>query len=500
MVLQAQSDSLIRERLTFDNPWWNTGAIEPHFDRMPRRQYLELFRSLVVSRVRRAVVLLGSRRVGKTVLLYHTIAELLKDSPPRKIAYVSVDTPLYHNIGLEQLFLHCRKALGEEDPAGWYVFFDEIQYLKDWEIHLKSLVDSYPNTRFVVSGSAAAALRLKSRESGAGRFTEFFLPPVSFREYLIFRKKEKFVKKVDFFFFKDQLAENLKKIQNFSSSEIEELNHAFLHYLNFGGYPEMIFSEEIQKDPGRFIRQDILDKVLLRDLPSLYGIRDVQELNTLFTMIAYNSGSEFNLEELSQKSGVSKNTLKRYLEYLEAAFLIKILHKTAQKPRNFQRATHFKIYLTNPSLRTALFTPLSGEDSQIGLMVETGVMAQLGHILDDKWFFYARWPKGEVDLVELDAKQLKIVSAIEIKWSDDHFENLSRLQALRQFVAINKLDSVIVTTKSKLGQKHFDKCTYLFVPASLFSLVLSQRAFVKDLLFRFLHFVVEATRHLKKYN
>ena len=53
-------------------------------------------------------------------------------------------------------------------------FFDEIQYLKNWEIHLKSLVDRNRRTKFIASGSAAAALRMKSIESGAGRFSDFF--------------------------------------------------------------------------------------------------------------------------------------------------------------------------------------------------------------------------------------------------------------------------------------------------------------------------------------
>ena len=65
-----------------------------------------------------------------------------------------------------------------------YVFFDEIQYLRDWEIHLKVMTDDRPLTKVTVSGSAAAALRLRSQESGAGRFTDFLLPPLTFYEYL----------------------------------------------------------------------------------------------------------------------------------------------------------------------------------------------------------------------------------------------------------------------------------------------------------------------------
>jgi len=73
-------------------------------------------------------------------------------------------------------------------------------------------------------------------------------------------------------------------------------------------------------DGGMYIE---LDKVLLRDLPQLYGIKDIQELNSLFTLLAFNTAEEVALEPLSKRSGVGKQTIQKYIEYLEAAFLIK---------------------------------------------------------------------------------------------------------------------------------------------------------------------------------
>lgn len=151
-------------------------------------------------------------------------------------------------------------------------------------------------------------------------------------------------------------------MESFDTFDIRTLNEHFLHYINFGGYPEVVFSEKIQANPTQYIRNDIIDKVLLRDLPSLYGITDVQELNSLFTVIAFHSGSEFSYDNLSKISGVKKDTLRKYIEYLQAAFLIKIVHKTDINAKKFQRATAFKIYLTNPSLRCALFQPIQPMD------------------------------------------------------------------------------------------------------------------------------------------
>ena len=89
--------------------------------------------------------------------------------------YVSVDHPLYNDLGLEALIDLYRKAADADLGQTAYVFFDEVQYLKEWEVHLKVLVDREPSLKLIVSGSAAAALSLKSQESGAGRFTDFLL-------------------------------------------------------------------------------------------------------------------------------------------------------------------------------------------------------------------------------------------------------------------------------------------------------------------------------------
>ena len=69
-----------------------------------------------------------------------------------------------------------------------------------------------------------------------------------------------------------------------------------------------------RQNPRRFIKSDIIDKVLLRDLPILYGISDIQELNSLFNTLAYNTGQELSLEDLSKTANVAKNTLVKNLE------------------------------------------------------------------------------------------------------------------------------------------------------------------------------------------
>ena len=184
--MRRVSEEQVTDRLRTDNPWWDQGGIGRSLEQMRPRAYFDLFFPLVkTTDVRRAVVLMGPRRVGKTVMLHQAIDRLMREGVPEsQITYVSVDHPLYHGLSLEQLLAWSREASGARAGDVRYVFFDEIQYLREWEIQLKVLTDDRPLTKVTVSGSAAAALRLRSQESGAGRFTDFLLPPLTFYEYL----------------------------------------------------------------------------------------------------------------------------------------------------------------------------------------------------------------------------------------------------------------------------------------------------------------------------
>ncbi|MGD0010646.1 MAG: ATP-binding protein [Terriglobia bacterium] len=461
--MRAISPEDIVQRVRIENPWWDGDhTISPFHQSMKPRAYFDLFLPLVKAQsVRRAVVLMGPRRVGKTVMIHHAIKALLDEGvPPKSICYLSVDHPIYNGLSLENLLNFYQQSSGVDYKSQRvYMFFDEIQYLRKWEVHLKSVVDTYPTIKCIASGSAAAALRLKSAESGAGRFTDFLLPPLTFYEYLRLLDKTSLLedppRKVD------------QTLRNgfFLAKNIEQLNEEFLSYLNFGGYPEVIFSPQIQADPARFIKSDIIDKVLLTDLPSLYGIGDIQELNHLFTTLAFNTANEISLGELSQNSGVAKNTIKRYIEYLEAAFLIKAVHRVDHNAKRFRRANFFKVYLTNPSMRAALFSPLKADDSATPSLAETSIFSQWFH--SDTTLYYARWHDGEVDMLYLSPQQ-KVAWAVEVKWSDRYCDNPDELKSLLSFCQANGLKRVFVTSKTKTLTCNVGNIQIEFLPASTY--------------------------------
>jgi len=360
------------------------------------------------------------------------------------------------------------------------VIFDEIQYLTHWERHLKVLVDKNPHIRFVASGSAAAALKLASNESGAGRFTEFMLPPLTFQEYL------QFIGKPNLF---EPYPDNEARSSSFPEcNNMDELNEEFINYINYGGYPEAVVSEYIRDDAARFIKNDIIDKVLLRDLPQLYGITNIQELNKLFTALAYQSGQEISLESLAQNSGgISKPTIAKYIEYLEAAFLIFRLRRVDDSGKTFARDRTFKIYLTNPSMRAALFSPVTAMSEGLGHLVETAILSQWFHSssgMSD--LFYARWKRSGRAKVDMgDHGEIDVIHAVgaipnwfvEIKWSDEAYKKPRNWDAIREFTAAkSQIKSGVFTTKSVSAKRTIAAVDVTIVPSAVYCYTVGMNA------------------------
>lgn len=457
-MMLSIADEAIAERMRSDNPWWR-GPLPSDVPPLswPRRAYYFALRELLRQPVQRAIIVLGARRVGKTTLLRQLIAERAAAGDAGPIFFASVDTPTLTGLSLEQLLELFARVHPHDANGPRLVVFDEIQYLPDWERHLKDLVDRFPRTRFIASGSAGAALKRKSTESGAGRFTDFELPPLTFAEFLDFRDEtgELLDVSVD-----DPTA--LPAVKSFA-----RLNAAFVDYVNVGGYPEVVRSPTVQADLERFVRNDIVQKVLLQDLPSLYGITNIPELNKLFTTVAYNTAQLVSLEALSQNSGISKPTIAKYLEYLEAAFLIVRLKRVDDAARRLQRERNFKVYLTNPSMRAALFSPIDADDEAMGFLAETALVTQYLHAPVFRELAFANWGKGEVDLVHVDAARQSPRWALDVKWSDRAYTTSEAWAPLLEFAANNQLPIVHMTSRTALVHQRRNGVTCVVLPIAL---------------------------------
>ena len=442
--MRRVSEDEILKRLKMENSWWvDRSGLDRRLENMRERAYLAPFFDLVTNRaINRAIVLMGPRRVGKSVMLRQTVRKLLEDQQvdPQHILFASLEHPIYRSVPLDRILHLYLEAKGLDGSQALYVLFDEIQYVENWENYLQPLVEEFPNIRFVVCGSAAAAIKMKNRESAAGRMTDFLLPPLLFKEFLEFRD-----------------------VPESPRLPIDQLNKHFIDYLNFGGYPEAVLHPAIRNAPMQYVAEDIIEKVLMRDLPSLYGIHNPNELNRLFAHLVYNTGLEVTIGELSDSTGLPNKTLYKYLDYLESAFLIHRLYRVDRHGKHPKTNSTFKVYVSNPSVMVAFFGPIADNDERMGRMARTAVIAQLIHSKHVNYFNYSSWKDGDVDFV-LTTPDSRIASAMDIKWSDGIAENNDELKDLVRIAKSNGLTGVQFLSKSIYTKIEVDGVAVICAP------------------------------------
>ena len=265
----------------------------------------------------------------------------------------------------------------------------------------------------------------------------------------------------------------------YRTNDVKMLNRHFVDYVNFGGYPEAVSSPVIRSDPARYIGADIVDRVLLRDLPSLYGIQDVQELNTLFTDLGVQhsrrgfTGSAVSAVRRDQADAqyATWSTWKRRSSSRSSIASITMPAVSSAPPVS-------RCMPTTPSLRCALFGPVAEDDGEMGPIAETAVFAQWFHSDSHRQLHYASWRNGEVDIVCLDRRRQKPTWCVEVKWSDRYVRRPGEPSSLMDFANRHPEVTPLVTTRTldrkfdpRPGNAHWD-----FIPTSLYCYIVGREA------------------------
>lgn len=181
---------------------------------------------------------------------------------PKKILFLSFDHPLLKLTDIETVIdIYKRNINGEPN---FYCFFDELQYAQDWDSWIKILYDTMPNIRIMATGSAI--LNKKLTESGLGRWKTILIPTMSFYEYCDILNLNKPDIKEYINPMKMYLLPKMEQTDIFM--KLSPLQPHFLRYLLVGGFPELVLSKD-DKYAQRILREDIVDKALKRDLPSI---------------------------------------------------------------------------------------------------------------------------------------------------------------------------------------------------------------------------------------
>jgi len=453
----------LRNRLLLDNPWWTTGAVEVAVQRLARRAFVNPFLERVRSGGGVAAVLAGPGRAGKSVLVKQAISRLIEAKvDPKFLIYVRLDNPAFANQDLVELVDEAIDVSGlAAGGAGAYVFLDDIHNVTDWERRLDDVARARPSCRFTaISGLVPTfdETRLAEGIKAPGPFNQSILPPVLFAEYLhILRIREKL-------FDADGHLENL-----------DGLNAAFVNYVNSGGFPEVAFAVGREVDLG-----DVVSNIIHRDLAGLCGIADQREVAKLMTRLALETGLETSIENLSADMNVAKNTLRKYLEFLESAYLIKRIWRVDGEGKRFQRQTRFKVYLTSPAMRAGLAGPAAINDEAMGRLAETAVISQFMHSPTFERLFYAFWKKGRkhmsVSLVEMPAKGDTPIKCIELDWSNRAIARPREvLGDMVEFLDVNKPSTPSkALTRSMSGKRFIGDHEIGFMPVAVWCYAVGQ--------------------------
>ena len=305
----------------------------------------------------RVVGLKGSRGVGKTTLLFQHIKKNFK--PTHKVLYASLD----HFWFAENRLYHLADSFYKK--GGEILFLDEVHRYPDWSVELKNIYDDFRDLKIVFTGSSLLHLE-KSRTHLSRRAVLYNMPGLSFREFLNFETKTNFSP-----FTLQEIIDNHVEIAISVLEKIKPLAH-FQNYLQHGYYP--FYLENVNSFHQK-LNEGILT-VLEVDIPQFETIQTshILLLKRLLQVIASSVPFKPNLQSISQRTGISINTLKKYLYLLDRANIISLLHADSKGISNLSKPE--KIFLQN----TNLMFNLAGETQNSGNLRETFFLSNLKQI------------------------------------------------------------------------------------------------------------------------
>lgn len=392
----------------------------------------------------RAVLLSGARQIGKTTLMLQVIESLLEaGTPAANILYATFDHPIIKLAGIEAVLAAWRER--EPKRAGVeYLFLDEAQFMRDWATWIKHQVDFHKSRRIAFSGSATP-LMAGGQESGVGRWHTLRLTTLSFFEYLQIKRLVM------------PPLPRLKSLRELFQWPAEKFHRTselavsytgyFHEYMIRGGFPQTAQIESITQ-AQRLMREDIIDKVLKRDMTALFGVRRVLDLEQTFLYLCLHDGGLLDMVDLCNNLAVKRPTAQSFIELLEATHLIYRLPPYGYG-KEVLRA-RFKVYLTDAAIAPAVMLrgkALLEDPAALGRATETAVFRHLFARYYARSVRFSYWrgkSEREVDLVaEVEGETVPF----EVKYRAQH-TGARELRGLLELCRQKGLGHGYVVTKS----------------------------------------------------
>ncbi|HDS09229.1 MAG TPA: AAA family ATPase [Firmicutes bacterium] len=301
----------------------------------------------------RLIGIRGSRGVGKTTLLLQYAKRFLINNP-------------YIYISLDNLYFTENKLVDFADEfvknGGKFLLIDEVHHYPAWSAELKNIYDNYPELKVIYTGSSLIHL-IRARTDLSRRSVNYTLPGLSLREYINITESKEFpvVSLKEIIQSHNELSKKVWSI----IKPVKKYNE----YLETGYYP---FFLENQENYRRKLLEVTL-QVLESDIPLMTGmnVNNIIKIKQLLYVISESSPFKPNIEKLSERIGIARNTLKEYIYYLGEALVLNLLTQSGKGISRLSKPE--KIFLHHPNLMYAL----SGKFSDTGTLRETFFVNQV---------------------------------------------------------------------------------------------------------------------------
>ncbi|CAN2040159.1 ATPase [Candidatus Magnetomoraceae bacterium gMMP-15] len=305
---------------------------------------------------KKIIAIIGSRRCGKTFIVYQLIDELLHKIPMKQILLIDFEDERLELVANEMdLILQAYMELYPDlELNKCYFFFDEIQNIIGWEKFVRRIYDKISKNIYI-TGSNAKMLSSEISTSLRGRSLSYTVFPLSFREYLHFQNIH---------------------IDLYASKTKAQILNGLERYLHTGAYPELVFF----KDPKlqKKILCEYFQVMMFRDLIERYNIKNISALRFFLKRLFASSSKQISVNKIYKdlKSAglkVGKNTLYNFFENAEAIFLGQTLQKYSSK-LSVREFGEKKFYVIDNGLINAIVFKFS---SDVGKAMEQAVFWDL---------------------------------------------------------------------------------------------------------------------------
>jgi len=326
----------------------------------------------------KVVILLGPRRVGKTVLINRIVENL--NEPTLKL---NGEDHSVQELLARRTVQNYKALLGDHKV----LVIDEAQKIPEIGNILKLMVDEIPGIKILVTGSSAFDLIQNTGEPLTGRKKTLHLHPLSEKEL-------------------NQVENPIQKKDNLRQR------------LVYGNYPELLHITD-KVDQADYLNE-LVSSYLLKDILSLDNIRNSDKILALLRLIAFQVGSSVSNTELGRQLGMSKNTVDRYLDLLTKVF---VLHEVSGFSRNLRKeiSKSSKWYFYDNGLRNifiANLNPIELRDDVGKLWENYSISERLKHQSYSRMvtnnYYWRTYDKQEIDWVEDRGGTLY---SYEMKWN-----------------------------------------------------------------------------------